>query len=52
VGGLMTPVNRAVFLRGPGFVRARAAASIDGWIAVDLLEEWISAIRYPAFHNP
>lgn len=35
-----------------GLVAARAAAAVEGRIAVDLLQQRIPAIRYTAAHHP
>ena len=40
-------INRAMLPRVFRFVVARASAAIDGGIAIELLEQWVAAIRNP-----
>ena len=52
LGRLVMPVNRTMLARAFGFIAAWAAAAVNGRIAVNLLQEGISTIRYAAFHHP
>ena len=45
-------INRAMFVGAFGFVAGGAAATVDGWVAIDLLEQGIPAIGYAALDHP
>jgi hypothetical protein len=47
----MPKINRAMFPRRAGLIPAGAAATFHRWIAMNVLQEWLSTIGDPAPNN-